>query len=177
MVGSELLGNLTGVLRLVELYLRKPDGKGLERTRSSPSCRCHHGTGIQPAAQEGAERDIADKMRADGVFEEPSQAVYEVVFGLPMVWPELQVPVLLGAHGASRRSNQDIPRLELVDVLDDAFGGRSIKKCEEVVGCAPVDLTLDIGNLEQALQLGAEKQPAADLGEIERLDSQPIARQ
>src|SRR5678816_3406002 len=66
-------------------------------------------------------------------------------------------------------------RLELLHPRDDAVGGRRHLAGQEMPERGPVQPPLDVGKRQERLQLGAEIEPSADLGVVERLDPEAVA--
>ena len=122
-------------------------------------------------------RDVAHHVEANRFIEKLAHALDEVVLVPCVVRLELEVPVALDDGCAARRRDQKMPGFQLVDAVDDGFGGRSGEEREQVRDRAPVQLALDLRQLQNRLQLGSEEKPAADLGVVERLDSDPVARE
>ena len=69
MVGRVLFGHHPGVGKFVEAALFEADGKRLDGLRRLERHGCHHRTGIDAAAQEGAERNVGDHADAYGFVE------------------------------------------------------------------------------------------------------------
>jgi hypothetical protein len=63
-LGAEVIGDAPRVLQFVELRLVESDGEGLDRVARQAGHDRHHDAGIEPARQEGPERNVADHVRS-----------------------------------------------------------------------------------------------------------------
>src|SRR3546814_10364544 len=96
-------GDHSGVGQLVEALLpdtyRKAGDRGIRE-------RCRHGgneTGIDAAAEEGANADIAQKVHLHGIAQERVEAVRDVALTAGQLVDEIDIPVFLEpAHSVTR---------------------------------------------------------------------------
>ena len=174
---TEVTGDPAGVIELVVLSFRETNGEGLHGTRSEPGRGRDDGAGVDAAAQEGAYRHIAHEMQIDGFLEQLAKLIRVAAFALTVVRLEAHVPVLFDSHRMLRFPREPVPGCELAHSLDDALRRGCGQEGEDVRHGPPVDRARDLGQLQDRLQLRGEDQPSADLGVIERLDPEPVARQ
>ena len=74
-VGPEVTGDRARVARLLETALVETDREGLDRTRRAPLHQRHDQRGMDPARQEGADRDVRDHAVADGLREQQIEVI------------------------------------------------------------------------------------------------------
>ncbi len=86
------------------------------------------------------------------------------------------LPVPLDPH-TRRLDDEPMPRQQLLDLSEDRPRSGDEAERQQQLDRLDVDLGRDEPRGEQGLQLGAEQQDVADLGEIERLDADVVARE
>jgi hypothetical protein len=135
--------------------------------------------GVQPAGEQHADRDVGHEAPADGDPQRLLDRVLPVagrpggVLGTPLV-AGLPVPVLVG--GAVGLDDPHGGRGQLADAVEDGpRRGDDGVPGEVVVQRDRVDGGVDLPGLHQRGQRRGEPQPARRLGQVQRLDAQPIA--
>ena len=68
-LGAELLGDDARVVELVEARPREADGEGLGAGAPSSAISADDDARVDAAGEEGADRDVGDEVRLDGVVE------------------------------------------------------------------------------------------------------------
>ena len=128
--------------------------------------------GVDAAREQHADRDVGDEVRAHRVAQ-PRTALLDEL-GLVGVVPrrqrpgpgvplELDAPVLPGEH---------VTRRELADLAEDRERRRDRVEGEERLERVEVELAR-----RQRVELGGERELAADVAVVERLDPEPVARE
>ena len=131
---------------------------------------------IQPPAEKQAERDFRDQTKADAFFEQAG----EFVDG--RLWPSgkrllvVDIPVFSDPDCAVFHY-QDMPGLELVDLLEPRARPRDIAQREIEVERFRIERARHAGHLKQRLDLGGEDEEVLVAVVVERLDAQPVASQ
>ena len=183
MLGAELLRDLARVRKLVVAVLSKADRERLDGQAGSPGHDRHHGAGIEAAAEERADRDIAHQVRPHGVLEprpealgrlgllrERRAAVTEERGRLP-VTARLARPAVLGSARCD-------PARSLATPSQDGPRDRARNRAADTRrGPVAIEPSRQPGALEQRLQLRAEEQALRGGRVVQGLDPEPIARQ
>jgi len=123
---------------------------------------------IDAAREKGAERDVRDHVRFDGIgqhrFERPCRFVARAaewfrIANLPVL-PDVDAPVTI---------SEVVARRQLVHALEDGPVARRIEVRQVVIERPEVDIAGDRARCYQRLDLGPEEQPAAGQRVVQRL--------
>ena len=172
------LRDFARVHQLVVSVLGEPDRERLDLPVRLPRRhRRDDGARVDAAAQERADRHVADLVGGDRIGQHLAQLLDQLAFGGNLVGLELDVPVALDAQRRTALGHRKARRLELLHAVDDALRRRRRHEREQMAERLPVDRAIDLGQRENRLQLGRERDAAVDLRVVERLDAQAIAGQ
>ena len=94
-VCAEPLRDQPRIGQFIELLFPKSNGERLDALRRLRGPRGHDRAGIDPAAEKGADRHVADHMIADRLLEPGTQLFDRFGFGTPVVRAKLQFPIPL----------------------------------------------------------------------------------
>ena len=177
MLGVECLRDAARMAQLVVPVLHEADRKRLHAARREPRHGGDDGARVDAAAQEGADRHVADLVPRHGRGQEQTQPVDELLLRRALVGLEREVPVPLDSDRPAGRRHRNPRRLELAHALDDAVRRSRRQKREQVAHAFPVQVPFDFRQLENRLQLRRKHEIAVDLRVVERLDAQTIARE
>jgi hypothetical protein len=180
-VGAVAVGHLLRELRLVELGVVEADGAGVDASSSIFVGQLRHsgddGAGIDATGQEGTQRHLGLQAQLDGLAQAAAQFLGGFFLADLGVQRELDVPVALRlAQRLAAFDEQAMARGQFLRVAVDGPGVRHIAQREISLDGARVDLLAQAAMGHQALQLGAEQQPAV-LGQrvVQRLHAQAVA--
>jgi hypothetical protein len=181
-VGVEALGDDVGVDELVALPAAdrlEADRVGGQAGLSLLGEQADDEAGVQAAGEQHADRDVGHQPPADGDPQRLLDRVLPVargpggVLGTALV-AGLPVPVLAG--GAVGLDHPHGGRGQLADAAQDRpRRGDDGVPGEVVVQRDGVDGGVDVPRLHERREGGGEPQPAGRLGEVQRLDAQPVA--
>ena len=103
MIGSELLGNTSGVGELAVVFLDEANGKGLDPAGRELRHRRDDGARVDASAQKGSDRHVADLMEPHRLDEQLAQLLHELVLAGVLIRLEFDVPVPFDPHSLVRR--------------------------------------------------------------------------
>ena len=174
------LGDLACVGQFVVALLPESHGERLDRRAELGRHDRHHGGRIDPPAQEGADGDVADEVRANRVAQEGPEPLRRVLLagrdpGVAEAGRHL--PVAARNAGAAVLDGQRVPGGELGHAFDDAERIRHVPVLEVRRQGTPIHVAAGPGVLHDRLQLGREHKSFGCLGIVERLDPQAVTRQ
>ena len=133
------------------------------------------GRRVDPTGEKDAERNVGDQVAADRFVDEFSNDLDCLVLrpdgGVRFI---AELPVALEAD-RSLLGDEHCPGQKFAGVAENRRRRRHVGEAQVVVEGLVVDRAVESG-CEEALQLGAEKQPPAAEGVMERLDAEAIAR-
>ncbi len=183
-VGVEGLGDQVGVAELVALpstHRVEADGEGGEPTLPLAGEQGHHQTGVQAAGEQHADRHVGHHPPAYGGGQRLQQRVLPVLLrpaAVLGVAQERRVPVDPLVGGAVGLVDPDGGRGKLADAAQDGARRRHDAVEAQVVGQRHrVDGGVHAAAGQQGGQRAGEAQHAGRLGEVERLDAEPVPGQ
>jgi hypothetical protein len=151
MVRGKLLGDDARVIELVEARFREADRERLEASLVRLGHHADHGARVEAAAEEGANRHVADLVQRHRLGQDLAQLFDQLAFGGALVRLELHVPVAGGGEWTSRAGHRHVRGLELLDAVDDAGVAGRRESCEEMADRFPVERALDVRQREDRL--------------------------
>jgi len=179
-VGPVLLRHNPGIRQLRRCRVTKPDGIRSDRGIGQHTHHRDYETGIHSAAQERAQRDIADEPTFHGGLQQR--------FGLRFdlcgcrrrrdgtCLPQRNVPVR-SIDQARLGDDQQMSGLDLGNPFEEGGRSRNGTKRQVVPDCLRARPGIDTRMLEERLRLGGEHKVAAAPAVVEWLDPHPVSRQ
>ncbi len=166
-------GDRAGVGPLVQPTGLDADHHGIDRAIADRAHRPDHRGGIEPAGQEGAERDLAHQMTLDRRAERPPQPLrigrHRAGRELQLVMPGDAQPARLPAGAMAGWQTEDAPvdRGGCERIAQGRIVGEAIRRERRPFGQGRQD----------RLDLGAEQQGIPGVGIEQRLDAERVAGQ
>ena len=135
-----------------------------------------HGARVDPAAEEGAHRDVAEQVQLDGLAQQRVEPVGDRRLVVRELLAEGEAPVLL-LRQAPVLEDGDGRRGELVDAPEEGVAVGEVAQRDVVPEPVEVDLAPDEARGEHALDLGGEDQGLPGDRVEERLLPEVVARE
>src|SRR5579884_1451585 len=169
-------GGLPRVAQLVVGRIVEPD-----RERPDPPvCRAAHerrdDAGVHAAAEERADRHVADRPRADGVVQERAQPPGGRGHVIPRAGIVSHGPVP-AERGPAARPLERVGRRQLADARKDRAGGRHVAQRDVLLQRLRVDLGSAGEGVAEAPELRGKGEDARALRVVEWLDAEPVPRE
>ena len=189
-LGSQMAGHRPGVLRLVVTGLLEPDREGPHRAVRLRLHQRDDGRRVDPAGQEGAERDVRGHLPADRLDQQAAQGVRRL-FGraferlraprrddVPQRPVRLRFRQFAGALPRPAGGDPDVrARGQFSYPLVNRPGRRDVEVPEQQGQRAAVDVSGERGMRGERLQLGPEQEHAVLPAVVEGLFAHPVAGQ
>jgi hypothetical protein len=176
-VGPEVLGDAGGLLPLVELGMIGEADRERGQAAGALAQQCDEGGRVEPAAQQHADRDVAEQPLVDGALERLAHGCGRV--GRRRVGERARlrhVPVAPD-RDAGGVAGGDRPGGELVDSRVQGVRARHDQVRQVGGQRALVDARHDRRVREQRLDLRGEQQAPVDVRPVQRLLAQPVTAQ
>ncbi len=181
MVGAEAVGDDVGIVKLVPLLLTdglKADGEGLQPVLAGFRQQPDDQRAIQPAGQEHADGHVSDQAALHRGTHNLKHRLLPAVEILRIVAPGavLDAPINPGGAAAIRLHPHQGGRRQLLHAGQNGMRrGHHGVEAEIMVKRHRVDIPVDLRVGQQRRQGGGKAQAAGDIGQVKRLDAQPVA--
>ena len=176
-IGLVAVGDHLREFGFVESRVGKTDGTGVDRSIRQPGHHGDHGTGVDAAGEEGAERHFGDHPQADGFFEAMGQFGAGIGVADRVVEGEADVPVFPGfANGLPAPQQQRVGGRQFFGLLEDGARFGNVAEGEVFLDRARVDVALEAAVGQKRLEFGAEDEAAVvEQRVVQGFDAEAVA--